>query len=164
MNVSLRSAALLICTAASALVASVAAATPQAVERFDARTWTGLQTTVGQPTAVVFTTTDCAYCPAVMDRLARDIRQGRLKARLVAVVMDAAPGESDRALMLDAHYRLADRLFAFDGDERALRYSVNPGWRGVTPYVAFLRPHSPPMWVTGSPSDAEIASWAAASR
>ena len=141
---------------------SAAVAAPKAVEAFDATTWPALQQ-ARQPLAVVFTTTDCSHCPAVVEQLARSLRAQRGGARLVTVVMDVSPGEADAALLATAHYRQADRLLAFDGAAAALRYRVNPAWRGVTPYVALLRPGQPVTFVMGPPSAQEVKDWAAPS-
>ena len=73
---------------------SAAVAAPKAVEAFDATTWPALQQ-ARQPVAVVFTTTDCSHCPAVVEQLARAVQQRRDGARLVTVVMDVPPGEAD---------------------------------------------------------------------
>jgi hypothetical protein len=153
-----RRAALAVAFALAFAVGSALAA-PATVERFDAAAWPSLQAALEQPAAVVFTTTDCAYCPAVIARLGRDIERGALRAQLVAVVMDQPPGADDAALLADAHYRPAARLFAFDGPVQALRHRVNPAWRGVTPYVVLLRPGRPALAFTGMPTDADVAGW-----
>ncbi len=145
--------------AAASLAAGGALAAPQAVEAFDAATWRSLQTTLKQPTVVVFSATYCANCPAVIDGLTREIRQRKLKAQLMAVVMDVTPGDDDAALKRNAHYKQADRLFAFAGQAPTVRYAVDPGWRGVTPYVVFLTPGAPAMAVTGPPTRADIQAW-----
>lgn len=132
---------------------------PRAVEAFDNSTWPALQAGPQQPAAVVFTTTDCAHCPAVIQGLARTIQQRHLPAQLMVVVMDQAPGENDAALLADPHYRPADRLLAFDGQAAALRHGVHPQWRGVTPYVALLAPQAPALAVTGPPSQRDLAAW-----
>lgn len=141
--------------AALAATSIAAGAAPREVETFDVSTWQSLQQ-VQRPTAVVFTTTDCAHCPAVIAALADEARR-RADASVVAVVMD---GEA--ANVADAHYRPADRLFAFEGQAARLRHSVDPGWRGMTPYVALLSPGRPPVWVLGRPSPAQIETWASA--
>lgn len=138
---------------------AVQAAPPRAVEAFDSSTWPALQGGLQRPAAVVFTTTDCAHCPAVIQGLARALQQRHLPARLMVVVMDQAPGEDDAALLADAHYQPADRLLAFDGQAAALRHGVNPQWRGVTPYVALLAPKAPALAVTGSPSPSDLDTW-----
>lgn len=143
----------------ASLALAAQAAPPRAVETFDSNTWPALLAEPKQPAAVVFTTTDCAHCPAVIQGLARTLQQRHLPARLTVVVMDQAPGENDTALLADAHYRLADRLLAFDGQAAALRYGVNPQWRGVTPYVALLAPKAQALAVTGPPSASDIDSW-----
>ena len=148
--------------AALLLACAGAQAAPAAVEAFDAPAWKQLRTSPGRPTVVVFTATYCAYCPAVIDQMASEIRRRKLDASLVAVVIDAAPGESDRALLADKHYRSADRLMAFSGSPQALRHAVNPQWPGgVTPYVAFLGSHAGAVWVAGKPSAADVERWLA---
>ena len=141
----------------SAAVQLPADAAPRQVEAFDASAWPALQAGLKQPAVVVFSTTDCAHCPAVLAQLHQHI--GRRRAALIAVVMDLVPGQDDAALKADAHYRHADRLFAFDGQAPALRHAVDPRWRGVTPYVVFLTPGSPPKAVTGPPPAAHVEAW-----
>ena len=141
------------------MVLAAQAAPPNAVEPFESHTWSALQAELKQPAAVVFTTTDCAHCPAVIQGLARTLKQRHLPARLMVVVMDQAPGENDDALLADAHYRVADQLLEFDGQAAALRYGVNPQWRGVTPYVTLLAPKAPARAVTGQPSVSDLDTW-----
>jgi hypothetical protein len=145
---------------AGAWACASALAAPTRVEAFDPSAWAMLHGPAAAPAVVVFTTTDCAYCPAVIESLAREIRQRRLNASLVAVVSNAAPGEADATLLADAHYGPADRLFAFAGPERALRHAVNPQWRGITPYVGFVSPSGEVQWVLGTPSAGDMQSWA----
>lgn len=148
---------------ATALLAGLTAAVaaPKAVEAFDATTWPALQQ-ARQPMAVVFTTTDCSHCPAVVEQLAQTVQQRRDGARLITVVMDMPPGEADAQLLATAHYRRCDRLMAFDGPVATLRYQVNPAWRGVTPYVALLRPGQPVKFVMGAPSAQDLKDWSSA--
>ena len=54
---------------ALAFVASAQAA-PGAVRDFDRGTWQQMKQTLPRPSVVVFTTTDCAYCPDVIEALA----------------------------------------------------------------------------------------------
>lgn len=146
----------------SAVAASAAPATaaPRGVEAFDSARWATLQATLKQPAVLVFSTTDCVHCPVVLQRMGQDIRQRKLQAALLAVVMDQAPGDDDAALLADPHYAGADRLFAFAGQAPAIRYAVDPRWRGVTPYLVFLAPGRPPVVVTGPPSAATVEAWA----
>jgi hypothetical protein len=68
-----------------------------------------------------------------------------------------SPDDAD--LLTAPHYRLADRLMAFDGEPVRLRYGVDPRWIGVTPYVALLAVGAPaPRFVMGAPGKAD---WAA---
>lgn len=152
--------------AAAALLALAAgwqaAAAPRGIEPFGAGTWPALQSSLTKPALVVFSSTSCGNCPAVMQQLSAELRRRRIDATLVAVVTDMAPGEDDAHLLRQAHYRVAERLFAFDGQAAALRHAVNPGWRGATPYIGLLVPGQGVRWVTGAPSSAELDAWAAA--
>ncbi len=132
-----------------------AAAAPR-VEPFGADTWKRLQAELPRPGLVVFTATWCPTCPEVLRKLADVRRANRLRSPLVAVVMDS---DDEPALLADAHFRVADRLFAFDGDEAALRRTVQPQWRGVTPFVALLPAARAPVYVTGMPSSAQLEQW-----
>jgi thiol-disulfide isomerase/thioredoxin len=129
------------------------------VESFDLRSWQTLLAAVKTPTAVVFSATWCPNCPAVIEDLAQDLRERPVTTQLLAVVMDVAPGENDAGLMRHAHYSVVDRLFAFSGQAPALRYSVDPKWRGATPFVVLLAPDRPPRMVTGPPSEQDLQSW-----
>lgn len=149
--------------AAVALAALIGSASVQAgpkqVEAFDAPAWQALQTS-GKPAVLVFSTTDCAHCPVVFKQLSQQIRQRQLKAPLVAVVMDVPPGEDDAGLLASPHHGQANRLMAFAGQSQALRFAVDPAWRGVTPYVVFLAPGQAPVKVVGPPKPAVVAAWA----
>ncbi len=145
-----------------ALATGVALAAPRGVEAFDAAAWQALQAGLKRPAVVVFSATWCANCPEVIDDLGAQLRARKLKADLVSVVMDVAPGEKDAWLLRDAHYSQSDRLFAFAGAANALRYSVDPRWRGVTPYVVLLVPGTAPLAVSGAPSAVQFEAWARA--
>lgn len=134
--------------------AAAAVAAPSAVLPFGANTWGELARSPSRPRAVVFSTTDCTHCPAVIDSLADAIRKSRSAARLVVVVMDGAGQEE--ALLADRHYRSANVLYAFDGDAMALRYKVNPAWRGLTPYVALIPATGEAGFHTGTPPAAAL--------
>ena len=137
------------------LVSAVsAAAAPRAILPFVADTWGALGHSPGRPMVVVFSTTDCVHCPGVIDSLAAAIRKSRSRVRLAVVVMDGA-GQED-ALRADRHYRQAKVLYAFDGDAMALRYTVNPDWRGLTPYVALIPAAGATRFHTGLPPSAAV--------
>ncbi len=67
-------------------------------------------------------------------------------------------------LLRHAHYAVTDRLFAFSDQAPALRYAVDPNWRGATPFVVFLAPRKAPRFVTGPPSDEDWQAWLAPAR
>ena len=131
-----------------------ACATPAAIHPFAADTWRELGQSPLRPLVVVFTTTDCVHCPQAIDSLATAIRRSRSSTRLVVVVMDGAGQEP--ALRADRHYRKASRLYAFDGDAMALRYTVNPEWRGLTPYVALVPAAGATHFHSGPPPSAAL--------
>lgn len=135
----------------AAVMVPAAAATPRVLP-FAAETWHELERSPARPMAVVFSTTDCTHCPKVIDKLAGDLRKARSGASLVVVVMDGAGQEQD--LIKDRHYRQAQALYAFDGDAQALRYAVNPAWRGLTPYVALIPASGATSFHAGQPSPA----------
>jgi len=116
---------------------------------FGMETWKELGQSPSRPMVVVFSTTDCGHCPAVIAGLAQEIRKSRSTVRLAVVVMDGAGQE--KALLADRHYRNANLLYAFDGDAMALRFKVNPEWRGLTPYVALIPASGAPRFHTGAP-------------
>ena len=131
-------------------------AAPSAVEAFEALTWKQLQQHAARPTAIVFTATYCANCPAVIGKLADALHDNKLKGEVIAVVIDAA---NENELLKSDHYTHASRLFLFEGNEAALRYQVDPRWRGVTPYIALIDANGKQTFVTGAPSDKDIAAW-----
>lgn len=141
---------------AGLLVAALACAAPSSVERFETTTWQRLQTELPRPSAVVFTATYCASCPAVVAKLANALETRGVRGDVVAVVID--PSE-DSALLSSDHYVNATRLFAFEGNEAALRFQVDPKWRGVTPYTALLSASGEQTFTAGIPSDEEMAQW-----
>ena len=78
------------------------------------------------------------------------------RTRLVVVSIDA---DDDAALLADPHYAPADRLFAFRGNPQALQFAVNPDWRGMTPYVAYVDGKGGVRFVLGEPDDRTLAVW-----
>lgn len=132
------------------LVATRVAAGPT-LEDFTQHTWQQWLKELPRPAIVVFSTTYCPTCPQVFSDLAESVRKARTGVPLITVVMDA---EGQRDLPHLKHYRYADRIFVFRGPEAALRFSVDPQWRGVTPYVALFAPQAAPQMSAGKP-DAE---------
>ncbi len=139
------------------LLSNGALAAPGAVQPFGSDTWTNLQGRAGKAQAVVFTTTDCSHCPAVIGRLAAILGKPPRRVGLAVVVMDGQ--EQPAALLADRHYRLADTLYAFDGDALVLRHRVNPEWRGLTPYVVLLPAKGPARYFNGAPPAAALQSF-----
>lgn len=137
------------------------AAEPRA-ERFDTQTWSVLRSELRRPALVVFTTTHCPTCPEVMARVAEMRARQMPSAPLLMVIMDGAEAAQTSAPGRSAHLPAGvDRLYHFQGQQAALRYSVDPGWRGVTPYVALLPALGPVIFSAGAPSDSQWATWVA---
>jgi hypothetical protein len=133
------------------LIGARAVAAP--MEDFTATTWSRWQKELPRPAIVVFSTTYCPNCPEVMASLAASVREAGGRVPLIVVIMDP-DGRRERAFA--AHFRAADRIFAFRGQEAALRFSVDPRWRGVTPYVALFGAQGPPAFVAGQPSAEQL--------
>lgn len=134
-------------------LACAAQAAPARVEAFTAHTWNQFQRELARPAIVIFSTTDCVYCPSVIDSVARDLDKRKAAIALIVVVMDGA-GKPE--LIHDPEYRQASRLFAFAGDSAALQYGINPKWRGVTPYVALFAPQGAPKLMAGRPAAQDL--------
>jgi len=142
-------------------VSTAVAAEPRA-ERFDAQTWSVLRSELRRPALVVFTTTHCPTCPEVMARVAEMRARQMPSAPLLMVVMDGADSAQTPVAGRASHVPAGvDRLYHFQGQQAALRYSVDPGWRGVTPYVALLPALGPVIFSAGAPSDLQWATWVA---
>ncbi len=138
------------------LVAAAALGAPASVEPFDSAAWERLQQELPRPSAVVFTATYCATCPAVLGKLSEALEKRGVEGKVIAVVIDEAEAG---ALLQSPHYRHASRLFLFEGNEASLRYRIDPRWRGVTPYIALLSSTGEPLFVAGTPKDEHIAAW-----
>ena len=124
---------------------------------FNSTTWVNIQKTIEQPTAVVFTTTDCTHCPKLIQTLRKKSQNPTHTFKLWVVVMDA---DEHPELLTQAYYQHTDRLYRFDGKKDALMYSVNPQWPGVTPYTALLsRLKKGERFVMGDVKDLELAAW-----
>jgi len=131
-------------------------AAPSLVEPFDQTTWRSLISKQQQPALVIFTSVTCIHCPAAIKRLATKRSAIASQIPLVVVSMDA---ESNAALLQDPHYASADRLFLFRGRSQALQFSVNPEWRGMTPYVGFIDSRGGVRFSLGEPRDALLSEW-----
>ncbi|NDE17494.1 hypothetical protein EBZ80_21470 [bacterium] len=119
---------------------------------FNQRTWVGLQRELG-PQLVVFSSTDCIHCPALIEALAKNPHVVADRIQLSVIVMDGDQ-HSGRA----HPYNLAKRVYFFHGNEAAIRFAVNPGWRGETPQVALIQSSGRVKFVLGMPSNQDIDS------
>jgi len=134
------------------------AAMPAGWEPFTAITWKSWTNPASPPAVVVFTTTDCEHCPAVIAELRQHI--GSMpppRPALRVVVTDA--GNFTPVSAGAPWYAMADERRVFEGNELAVRYAVSPRWRGETPFVALLAPKAAPQLVVGHPAAAELDAW-----
>lgn len=123
---------------------------------FTLDTWKRWTASPSRRVAVVFTTTDCEYCPAVIAQVREAIdRLPAPRPALRVVITDGDNFTSD--IGAQRWYALADERFTFHGQDMPLRHAVNPRWRGETPYVALLAPPAAPRFVAGRPSPADLA-------
>lgn len=130
---------------------------PQSVEGLDQAGWRQLVTQVATPAIVVFTSETCAYCPGAIKRIGASLAASRSRTQLLIVSVDG----DDAALLQEGKYAGANRLFVFRGKAQAVQYAVNPAWRGMTPYMAYLSPKAPPRFVLGEPDNKTLQGWMA---
>ena len=131
-------------------------AAPTEVETFDKSTWPALLGHHRQPAMIVFSSVSCTHCPGAIERLAARRAASQSATRLYVVLTDS---EDDMAVLSSSHHRLADRLFAFQGRAQSLQYAVNPDWRGMTPYIAYVDGKGGVRFVLGEPDERTMAIW-----
>jgi hypothetical protein len=141
---------------ALALSGAGAHAAPTRIESFDLQSWQGFVKTLPHPSAVVFSSTECSFCPGTIAALAEQFAKAKTAVPLIVVVID---GDGQPGLLQEAQYRSASRLFVFKGQAAALQHSVNPAWRAITPYVALFGRGTEPKMVLGKPSPQVLADW-----
>ena len=140
-----------------ALHGSAFAAEPVGVDGFDAEVWRAWRDRDGGSRVVLFSTTFCAHCPALVEALADRLAREGLRAELHVVIMDREPDPRHRAL-----YRRAGGLHVFDDNPARIRHAIEPSWRGGTPFVALLAGDaSAPSLSLGAPAESAWVAWAA---
>jgi hypothetical protein len=138
-------------------------AAPAGWEPFTAATWKSWTVPGLKPAAVVFTTTDCEHCPAVIAELRQRIESMPQPRPLLRVVVTDA-GNLTPVTSAARWYAMADERRVFEGNELAVRYAISPRWRGETPFVALLSPRSTPSLFVGHPAATEMDAWSSSSR
>ena len=133
-------------------IATLAAFARAPVE-FDQATWKSLASSPGSA-VVVFTSVHCVHCPGLVSDLLRERGSTPERFRVLVVTTDGEPQDLQRKPYVDAN----DRYY-FRGNTQALRHSVSPSWRGVTPYVALLKSGVAPQFHAGRPSADEFLRW-----
>jgi hypothetical protein len=146
---------LALATTANTARATAEVAARTTLQPFSVQAWAGLRAAPQAGQVLVFTTTDCAYCGAEVDRIAAQLRRlAAPRPRVSVVVMDGTEGA--RALLADGHYASADVVYPYDGNETALRYAIDPAWRGETPYLALVPAQGEPWFALGRASDRDL--------
>lgn len=124
---------------------------------FDANSWARLVEKGPRPAAYIFTATTCSACPDVFEKLRSFVMDAHRPVELAAVVVDV---EGVRAVELGAsRYLGLTRLYAFHGDETALRRSVDPQWTGALPYIVLLGRDGSVQRSLGAPDPAMLKKW-----
>jgi len=140
-----------------------AVAAPAGWESFTPGTWKSWTGPGSTAAAVVFTTTDCEHCPAVIAELRQHI-QSMPQPRPVLRVVVTDAGNLTAGTAGARWYAMADERRVFEGNELAVRYAISPRWRGETPFVALLSPRTVPRLVTGHPAAPDLAAWGSSLR
>ncbi len=123
---------------------------------FDVNTWKALSSQGPKPAAYVFTTTHCVNCPEAIETIATAVANKKLNLPLSAIVMDADPAQSSQHA---AHLKGITKLYFFDGFEAKIRYSVDPTWRNITPFVILIDKNGGMQKILGAPSDLALKDW-----
>lgn len=138
-----------------ALAASDVPARP-VVEPFSPGLWTRWGSTLPRPAVVVFTRTTCAVCPEVIHALRVRMQERQVTTPLRVVYLD---GEALSDSQGHSAPLAGERVFASFGQEAALRHAIDPGWRGVTPYVALFGRDGRLQFSAGMPSEDRLEEW-----
>lgn len=137
------------------LISSNVFAAANGVTEFNSQSWAQLLGQTKQAAIVVFTSTDCSHCPAVVDYLKTYLQAQPANASKIPLYLVVMDGQDEPDLLSQGHYLQADKLLAFSGNRNALQYGVNPKWRGLTPYVAFITHHQA-EFVVGKPEKEKL--------
>jgi hypothetical protein len=143
---------------AIAIIAAPSLARASEPKPFDLDSWKQLVHTADRA-VVVFTSTHCVHCPRLVAELLKNRKQPSQTYKVLVVTTDG--GASDLG---KAPYSEADGRYFFKGNTQALRYSVNPSWRGVTPYVALTNQGGAAQFYSGGPPRDSLERWARGGR
>jgi len=127
-----------------------------AVKPFTERTWDTLLKAGPRPSAYMFTTTYCSACPAVFQEILDATKKSKATPELIVVLMDA---EGSSALRHALHFKGMTQLFSFDGYEPAIRATIDPAWRNITPYVVLVDRNGMVQRGVGSPTAQAFRQW-----
>jgi hypothetical protein len=123
---------------------------------FDEKSWPAITAKGPRPAAYLFTTSYCSTCPEAFSVIHSAVLKAHQKVELAAVMMDV---EGDKARRHATHFHGMSKLYAFNGYETAIRYSVDPQWQNITPYVVLIDRHGIAQRMIGSPSTEALRIW-----
>lgn len=127
-----------------------------AVKPFTDGTWATLLRSGPRPAAYMFTTTYCSACPAVFQEIRDAPRKRKVHPELMVVLMDADASHAHRHA---SHFKGMTQLYVFEGHEPAIRSTIDPTWRNITPYVVLIDRLGHIQRVVGSPTPASLRQW-----
>jgi hypothetical protein len=104
----------------------------------------------------MFTTSYCSACPAVFQEVRDVTSKSRTRPELIVVMMDA---EGPNALRHASHFKGMTQFFTFEGYEPAIRSTIDPTWRNITPYVVLIDRHGGIQRGVGSPTSQSLKQW-----
>jgi hypothetical protein len=123
---------------------------------FDETTWATLLQTGPRPAAYLFTTSYCSTCPDAFAKVQAGAASRRMSVPLAVVMMDV---DGNQALRHAAHFQGLTQMYAFDGFDAAIRYSVDPQWPNVTPYVVLIDKKGRLQKFIGPPTPKALRAW-----
>ena len=126
------------------------------IKPFNEETWAKLLKTGPRPAAYMFTTSYCTACPAVFQEVRDATSKSRTRPELIVVMMDA---EGPNALRHTSHFKGMTQFFTFEGYEPAIRSTIDPTWRNITPYVVLIDRHGGIQRGVGSPTSQSLKQW-----
>ncbi len=123
---------------------------------FDESTWAQLLKSGPRPAAYLFTTSYCSSCPDAFEQLHKAVLHKAPAMPLTVVMMDVSGAQALRHAL---HFQGLTQMYAFDGYAPAIRYSVDPAWPDVTPYIVLIDKQGHLQRSIGAPSAKALRAW-----
>ena len=126
------------------------------ISDFDESTWAQLLKSSPRPAAYLFTTSYCSSCPDAFEQLHKAVLHKAPAMPLTVVMMDVSGAQALRHAL---HFQGLTQMYAFDGYAPAIRYSVDPAWPDVTPYIVLIDKQGHLQRSIGAPSAKALRAW-----